>query len=258
MLRLKKTDWIIIKCVAIHGDAGAGTTEIAKRTKLNRSTVYRICSKLLLRHIIQKKNKRAKYHLTRKLYGDSNLLPFSLGMDAVSDMQKWKYISVTNRFCNNEIAKKIMEYWKWRNKTKLTAEDEEQLDELSLFEFANRIGALVLYFLINAMNPKILGLKIKGFDTFDTFAEFRDKDEMAISWIENSVKPARILQEFAKISIVTKGLEPFESLETSVYTLDEANYTKLVTAYSNVYRDIFDRLERIRKEIPQITERYRG
>jgi len=254
MLHLKKTEWIVLKCIVGHGIRGAGTTEIKEETGLDRSTVFRTCDKLIQKNILLKKNKMAKYQLTGKIYGEPTLLPFSLGMDAISDMLSWKNISVNNTFCNTQLCKKVMAKLNSRGKTKLTSSEQRQYDELILFEFANRIGALFLYFLITAMSPKKLNLDI---EEMKKEIEFEDSDEMAMKWIDNAIKPARVLQEFANIPLVTAGLAPVESLKKSIYILDEPTFSKLMTAFKNIYGDIFDNLGRIRKKAQENIELFR-
>jgi hypothetical protein len=184
----------ILDSVAASQPEGRHVKGIMDDTLLSRATVARLCNELEREGYITKKNKQAPYRLTEKPIGDPSNKAFLFQNNAVRNLQKLVWMSDQSRFLNMKRYKDILRDSKH-------IDGNPTLDQLLLFEFANKIAALILYTLIEVVRPyKIVNkirkerIKIKG----------RDRDNIAKTWIK-SINPSRLFHEFSKIDIVNRG-----------------------------------------------------
>ena len=234
--------------------------EIARDLNLHRDTVLQYCNELVRKHYLKRDGKKGKYHITGKARGEPSLLPFSLGMDAIGKMLDWTFISSNSKYCNNKLFWTIIYGSKRSFNSDVVINIRDiigglKIDELVLFEMANRIGALILYILIGAMNPEITRLKLNGKEvTID------NQDQDVMNWVENAIKPVRLLEEICKLPIIYRGLEPFENTKSQLFVMNKENYDRLNQALKNVFGDVIDELNKIKSEIPGTIDyfKYKG
>lgn len=246
----------IIQFVARSEPEGAGITQIANFHRISRDTASVHCKNLVRDNFLKRDGKRGNYHLTDRTYGEPALLPFSIGMTAIGEMLDWRFISLQNKFCNKDLVKAIIKR-SYKSSpyggTIRHIAGIKEVEELVLFEFANRIGAIILYIFITAMYPNKANIIFKS----NYFEDIANKDDVAMRWVENGIKPTRIFQEFCRLFIVEMALEKYEDVDSSLYTLDDNSYNRLMKSLHNLYPAIIDELEKIRSEIPKTIAHYR-
>jgi predicted transcriptional regulator len=140
---------------------GMSTKDLVKATGRNRRTIQGICSNYESKGLLKKTNKKGKYHLTSKakLIDDPSVgsflvlwnmisgLPFELGDVAMSSSMD---------FVNTKRVQQILNSQKRPNKSK----QKEALGKFLLFEFALRVGASILYIMIQSMKYADPSLRI--------------------------------------------------------------------------------------------------
>jgi hypothetical protein len=131
---------------------GISTKDLVKATSRNRRTISGICQDYENKGLVKKASKKGKYHLTSKakridnptvgsfliLWSMISGLPFELGDVAMSSSMD---------FVNTKRVQQILNSQKHPNKTK----QKEALGKFLLFEFALRVGASILYIMIQSM-----------------------------------------------------------------------------------------------------------
>lgn len=178
-----------------------GTSELAELTELHRETVLILCNQLVNEGwIYEKENKHGKYRLKKK--SDFEFPSRSkLRHKLFSKFDKLPLVTEEkNGFFNLD-------------KDKLsTKEDHDYLDKFTIFEFSNRIGALITYLIIEAMQPKGLvppttniPLKFKN-SKFD-FINGRDRDKIVREFIDTVIDPQFLLQKLSRLWLVRTGLK---------------------------------------------------
>ena len=158
--------------------------------------------------------------------------------------------------------------------------DEQLIDQLNLFEFANRIGALIVYILIEAVRPKkLLSHNDDLLRTDIPPIKGKYKQQISRDWVDNAIKPTKILWEFGQIWMVKRGLAIFNRIPInktlnpevqrhligkqedlrqyspqdpywSLFEMDEENFDKLVSIFKSVYPNIFVEFEHLRRKLP--------
>jgi hypothetical protein len=150
------------------------------------------------------------------------------------------------------------------------------IDAYSLFAFGNKIGALIVYAMLDAMNP----------DSMKRLAKGIEKDQFVQEKINNIIAPQKILEEFCKIEPVKRGkavwntLPISESLPREVqskllarqqkarlfdpsdprwsrYEMDHETFEKAMLAFSHAYPGVFETLERVKKDLSTTIQGYR-
>jgi hypothetical protein len=230
--------------------AGVGKTD-----DKGRQRVGRCCRKLKDDGYIYKENKRANYHIAKKVYGYPELSAFSFGNQAIRTV-----CNIHRRLTNPP--------------------------ETALHQFATRIGALIEYVMIQALRPKKALPDREGFVELDASIKGNDKDSMSSGWIENAITHVNvkgIFVEFCRLWIVKRGLAVFadrgergyinrslvqetqkrliderkKMRKMNVYDPDwsphemyEENFKKLTDAFASAFPEIYEKLEKLRKELP--------
>ena len=231
---------ILIYLINSHPE-GKSTSELAEYTKLDRDTIHEhgvFLSKQGL--VIKKGGKQGKYYLTNKVSDDPGLRAYWFSHRAMQNF--WSMNAhKNNSFCKLNYGDHNGDY----------------LDRESLFVFANNIGAYITYVLLEAARPKkktILNLRAtEGSRKFMVIDN--SNDETTRKWIEKSVNPLSILNEFEKLQCVKRGLRRFtdatDPLDPSflIHKMNEENFKKLTKAFANTFPHAFEKLETIRKQL---------
>lgn len=154
--------------------------------------------------------------------------------------------------------------------------NECYIDAYSLFSFGNKIGALIVYAMLDAMNP----------DNMKLFARGIDKDHFVQEKINNIIASQKILEEFCKIEPVKRGKAIWNKLPTSEslprevqsktlarqkktrlfdpsdpgwsrYEMDHESFEKSMLAFSHAYPGVLETLERIKEDLSTTIQGYR-
>lgn len=206
-----------METIGKHEPDGRRVQKIADDIHAHRDTIRRLCEKLEDDHYITRQNKQSAYHLTDKVYGNpANAAPLFQGQ-ALRNIRSWKWMSLTNKFCNARYCKHVYNNFKEVSYIHLR-------DELTLFEFANRMGALIIFVMIQACRPKTRKIDINNME-IDIDPKGGNKDKIAISWID-SINGSQIFSEFSKMDLVKEGLSrynpiPFDKDETKRGVIQE-------------------------------------
>jgi hypothetical protein len=188
----------ILETIRNYEPEGRRLLDIANDIHKHRDTARRLCNRLQRDHYITRRNKQSPYHVTDKANGDPADTAVFFQRQALENILSWKWLSLTNNFCDKDHCKNILN------------DPEQRLgrsDQLTLFEFANRVGALIVYSMVQACRPKKpelninnirIGINLKGVD----------KEKIARSWT-NSLSGDRIFSEFSKMDLVKKSLSRY-------------------------------------------------
>jgi DNA-binding transcriptional regulator YhcF (GntR family) len=179
----------ILKTILQFEPKGISTKEIENKTGLNHDTVCIHCKYLASRGLITKINKKGMYHLTDKASGDRNV-------------RAWKF---KNRLME-VIHSSDIHFDKENEFSNITESDftKENYDRIILFSFANRIGALISYVMIEALKPGAFVPRIRG-KKMTVDLGTRKMDSWILEWIKNVIDPIDLFREFLKLSIVRSG-----------------------------------------------------
>jgi hypothetical protein len=177
-----------------------GTSELAKYTQLHRETVLILCKELVNEGwIYDKEHKHGKYRLKKK--SDFNFpSPLRFRHKLFSKFDKLPFVTTEEK---NELFD--------LDKDKLF-KDHDYKDKIVIFEFSNRIGALITYLIIEAMQPKGLippntNIPINFKNSKYDFISGRERDKMVREFITAVIDPHFLLQKFSKLRLVRTGLK---------------------------------------------------
>jgi hypothetical protein len=178
----------ILKVILDHEPAGLTTSDLDVLTGLHRDTIHERCKDLISEGLIIKTNKAGKYHLAEKAYRNPKLRGWFFKRKSMSNIMDWELLpDKENSFC--ELDKDNPEKY--------------DHDDLSLFVFANRIGAFITYAMIHAVRPNEWVPYIKHRKR--TNFRGRNRDKLAIEWIRNVIDPTNIFELFSNSSPVKRG-----------------------------------------------------
>jgi hypothetical protein len=261
----------ILGAIAKSEPEGRSTSELVRETGLHRDTVYTISKQLEEVDWIKKTDKYGRYHLTETAVMDPHTASWIFSAEVMSNFRKW--------------------YTPPSRPNKFSSFDSKDSDlvERELFEFGNKIGALITYILIQAIRPR--DIRIKGSRNNQSAKKIKlsgkEKTEQARLWVEKTINPVRILFEFCRLPPVKKGLAVFgedipieKSLPAEVQEkyrviqkkrrkmstddplwtdseLDEETFNKLTTAFANIYPEINTQLEYIRRTLPDKVQKHK-
>ena len=86
-----------------------------------------------------------------------------------------------------------------------TGHTHNDLDEINLFEFSNRIGALITYIMIQALSPKKILSYNENLLGIDVRIKGKDKYNMSSNWVSKAIIPTLILSEFCKLWMMERS-----------------------------------------------------
>ena len=232
----------IVRYIRKVEPAGASVDEISNQLKCNMETAGIYCMELQKKGLITRKTKVSKYHLTGKIGNFPELIPMSFGMQAYREILDWKYVTLNNKFCNSRMCtdKIIRSRGSLGHGLKYLS-GEKEIIQLALFEFASRIGAFIMYNLLQAINPnpniRYTRMATKG-------SILKGSDEFAMMWIDNAINPDVILHEFSRMTIVESGIVS----DSESYVIGKEVWNSLIHEFEQLYPEIFEQLERLKDE----------
>jgi hypothetical protein len=246
----------IMQTLAFNHPNGRTTHELKIDTGLDRDTIYTHGEDLKKSGLVIKKGKFGKYHLTEKALSDPSIGSWIFRGEVMRGITKWSVPgSRPNKFCNIDTQNR----------------DKEYQTERELFDFANKLSALITYILLHALRPR--DISFNGTSKKKIKLSGKEKTEQATRWVENTISPARLLFEFSKLRPVKKGLAVYGEVQPALkdqyrtmdindplwtdYELNEENFKKLTMAFANIYPEINEQLENIRKTLPDKIEEHK-
>lgn len=220
----------ILKEIISSEPAGKRLSQLSFIKKANRKSkdkvrqqIGRFCRKLEDKGYIRKENKQEKYHVTEKIYGYPKQSGFLFGSEAIKsinlgndDINNW--ISATSKFCNNKLYKNILDKKSLFLSSNNNDDNNTQLPVgTSLFEFALKLSATIIYILIQAIRPKIFYLDRKNepIELNTLPIKGKDKDKMSLDWVTKAINPEMILLEFCRLALVERGLALYTKIPIS-------------------------------------------
>lgn len=235
------------------GELVEATKKVFPPKGLSRDRVGDICREYVDRgffsQIPKKKGKFGKYHLGANAYGDPRLtafvlqrkimdpnLFFSLGQQALCISSEYSSLH----------GKKGLLQSPQHNEYVESPNKNDEFDQLYLFEYSLKLGAILIYQLIQA---------IKHAETSPLLSSLQ-KDGFVLKWIENAVTPMSVVQTFRRLLPVSKRLakpkkaENVQEAESLGWLeLEKGKVDELETIFKNTFgSSLFEDLQRIRKE----------
>jgi hypothetical protein len=215
--------------------------EIKVRSGLTRQTVHSHLKKLTIESAIYQHDR--KYFITGYLGGLTHFGKAMAEAGAVlAGVPKcditYDSDGIMNRYLTRTLAnfyQKILETNGTCNRLCETHFSDKEINEKQLFEFANKIGAFIMYIFIEVMRPPentttVISRNVRG----------RDFLEGAIS-----IRP--IFNAFQEMlinsGIVNKKFSDVQRRKESLYELDSHDFTNISNIFETVYPVIYQALE---------------
>jgi hypothetical protein len=243
--RGRDTKQKILEFIAESEPNGKTSGELVKATGLHRDSIRLTCNSLAEENLIVRSGgKLGKYHLVSKIFNeDPGLNAFLFG----STMTKKFYelteypTCVNNIFCNTKFCRDV-----WLSKD--YDNPDELVDEIYIFEFALRLGAVIIYELMQSIRFNQLQVRSQGSNLM--------KNDLLIKYIENAVRPLLFIQIFRKLYPVGRRLDAESDSEPkSFLEIQHDKFDELQRIFKNTFPDLFESLEKIRtNQIPKQIE----
>jgi hypothetical protein len=208
---------------------------------------------------VTQKNAFGKYFLTDRLFNNPDFVASIFGRNAVS-----KLIEL-NALSRNPFVRLDDDNF-----------EEDYIDAESLFRFANNVGALITYVMLDAMNPEYTKHLQKG----------ADKDELVMKRIDNAIGTEGFLWGFCKLQVIKRGqavgtpVPISESLPPAMrdellkrqkrsrffdphnprwsrYEMDDHSFQKAIGSFARAYPDTYALLEKMKRDIPNTISWYK-
>lgn len=234
-------------------------SKMIKRKTIRLRYIQNILYDLLDRGTVAQEKPYGKYFLTDKIFENPKFTASTFSKNAISKITDVDALT-ENPFVKvdeNNIA-------------------NGYIQEYSLFAFANKIGAFIVYSMLEAMNPDNMKHLVKGID----------KEQFVRDKIDKVIDPQRILREFCRIELVKRGLAVWNALPInkslppkvrrellarqrkvkqfephnpawSQYEMDHDSSEKGLQGFRRVYPSIFRELEKTKNDLPSTIRWYR-
>ena len=244
--------------------------------------MLRKCNELIDdRLVVKLGGKRGKYYLTAHALGQPSLIASRFGHRAIIElfMNQDVFLCLDSEFCNKQQVKTILDSvissistaskdsvvnilkLKLKNPNRLIETEPtwaNGLRKLQMFEIVNRIGALVTYFLIDALNPEkirvITNRKLgeKKLKTKYIQKEGAMQTDLIDIRLRNELQPLLLLWEFKNFLVKEKVSLDNVSTDTKVkmhspYSISEKDFELLVNTFSETYPHISKKIESVKK-----------
>jgi len=249
---------------------GLHIKELAKKIKVDRTTVGRLCNILEQRQWIYRENQQSPYcltetgkkqpHLHRRMYGFKQLKRvWEVKPNLFSTKGENEYLNGFLPVKMNHLSQVSRQGIHVDiGSSSFQVERTFKSEELELFEFGNKIGAIITYFLIQALYPLEQAEKKEN----DLPSSPIEVDEDLIKFLDTVIKPLEILNEFCKLSIVKRGQkryqipkERLENMKNKIYELNkkkEAGLTEQENAKLVQTELVYKNLTELNREIVRV------
>lgn len=268
----------ILNCIEAGMPYGKTTSELVKETGLDRDTIYSHCKQLIKKGLIIKQGKFGKYRLTTKFYNNPIYMAQCLMREILQEPSfRTGYVSLHNKFTNEKLSEKFEDLYSQGTNFFKIIRNRSKMDAILIYEFANRIGAIITYLIIQAFqfsrdSQSSLLNAMSHMEKNNSNAnqqKYRQKgfvdgnlmDKLTIEWINKAIQPYMILNEFVRFmnyershiygeDILRRTKKPDNNnpKSWSFYEIERSDYQKFLNAFGSVYPDVFDLIEHIKNE----------
>jgi hypothetical protein len=251
---IKRKEGEILKLIIWNSRFGISHQDLADRVGLDRKNLRPYIKRLKSRKMITRApGKQGKYFPTTIVYQDALLTASLFGELAIL-----RLLNVGNYVVPKENASTYSDYFS----LKFT---EDSGLERALFEFSNKIGAFIIYVLIQAMNPRN-GYIIKSEE------KDLDRDALVQEWVKNailSIIPLLLVKFKDTIfsdldSVMPPDLDPKKIndvimdylFEKPLFQLKAKTIAELGQKFQALYPIVKYRLDQILEGLPTAIENY--
>lgn len=267
----------IIDCIIISMPNGRSTSELTQETNLDRDTIYSHCKEMIDEGIIVKQGKFKKYKITAEFYKNPLHVAQSLMTEVFQDPSfRTPYLTLNEEFISDKLFKEFAYLINQDPDFFKNAKNRAKMDTILMYEFVNRIGAIITILIIYAFQFSRHSLYSLGHRTIrSNMMENRRQQQKAVDgnlmdkiitdWVSRALQPIAILNEFIRfmnsargliygedILRVTKKVEKNNSDQWSFYEIGQVDNQKFIDAIAAVYPDIFNIIEHIaKKKLPK-------
>lgn len=248
----------ILRAIMLHGTDGVSHGELAKIVRKDRKNLRSYTKKLINRKVIRRdKGKQGKYYVTGNHYGNTLYSAYLLG-----NMVSERILPDDNLSLTDEEEKtpentgvRYTSYFRPR----FTNDSELQR---VLFEFSNILGSLILYVIIQGLNPE----NNKIIESEENI----EKDQLVQEWVKTTLSEVMgpdLLRSFKESillslnSILVSPKDPYTDVlnylgKRPLFQLSEPIISELVQAYARLYPVMFNALEEMRHELPTEVKKF--
>jgi hypothetical protein len=251
--------------VALSEPHGRSTSELVNDTGFHRDTVFTLCNELVQEGLLLKSGgKFGKYHLNPRSFENPELNASLLQRHVSRNFYDLgqEDICVGNDFCDKELCKKI-----------IAGNDPSLIhyrEGLSFFEFALRMGAIILYELLQAVRYTQKHIQKTKIQLPNSEMGYTMKNEFVFKYLNNVISSSLLVSIFSDLDIVGKRLMPWELIEEakndeqvreqqaqlesrpSILELQEGKFEELEDVFKSIFPQLYRDMEKIRiEDIPK-------
>jgi hypothetical protein len=220
------------------GELVKATKKIFPPKGLHRDRVADICKEYitggLLKQEPKEKGKFGWYHLGPNAYGDPRLAAFYLQRE-IMDPDFFRLgkeaICFSSEFSIYHGKKQLLLSPQYKDYLE-SSNENEALDKLYMFEYSLKLGAILVYQLIQA---------IRYAEATPLLSSFQ-KDDFVLKWIENAVMPMPLVQTFRRLLPVYKRLAKPKQVE-NLQEAESMGWLELekgeIEGLANIFRNTF-------------------
>jgi hypothetical protein len=239
--RIRRTEGEILRVIILYGTNGISHGNLAETIKIDRKNLRAYTQRLIERKLIRReKGKQGRYFATGNPYGNTLYSAFLFG---------------------NMIKERILPDDTNISYFRPKATNDSELQKV-LFELSNMLGALILYVLIQGLNPR--NNQIIGSE------ENIEKDQLVQEWVHTTLSEVvgpDLLASFKDSillslrSITLNPEDPYTNImeylgKRPLFQLSEQVIKELTKAYARLYPVMFNALEEMRCELPMEVDKY--
>ena len=236
--RGKTTKDKILSLIAGSEPHGMSTQNLREATGLHRDRIHVICKEYMDKGTLVKTGRFGKYHLGPKSREDIHLRAFffqqqlfkkfyELSDPGVSLSCKFSRLSNVGSHISLPSREQLERY-------KEVSNLNQDIDELYLFEYALKLGAILTYQLIQSIR----------YAQEKTDLDKVKKTGLIVKWIEHIIEPGSLLQSFSQLMSVSKRMQT--PREASLFELHGAKFEELENIFRNVFPRLYEDLEKLR------------
>jgi hypothetical protein len=248
---VRKKERHIVNVVLSYSDTGIPHGELAYIIRIGRKNLRPYMKRLINKRLVKRgSGKQGRYFPAIKAHRG-----ISITADLLTKYFDERILSQEDEFIiDSPYFKKNIDY------------DKSELEEV-LLNFSNIIGGFITYMLIQSMNAaNKIADNIK--DNVEKDITVEDWVEDAISLLRPSLLPFFKFMIFPFLQTVAGNVDKMDggpdkpenlgkvlmnySFKPPLYTLDDEIIHELVVAFSNLYPNLSDELEKTRTELPRL------
>lgn len=233
----------ILSMIAQSEPAGMTTDDLVKATKRNRRTIHVICKKYQDDDILMKTGTFGKYHLGPKSREDIHLRAFFFQEKIFEKFFRLAGTgaSTSSKYFDYQNYGHILHFSKERREyNEDFSKRNRDLDELYLYEYSLKLGAIFTYQLIQSIKNAQQRPEL----------DLSKKDQIIAKWVEKVINPLSILESFSHLCPVYKRMqrprENASSFRPSFFELQNVKIAELEKIFENIFPELFKDLEKIK------------